>query len=410
VTGRRRQIGSEVRRSAVDHSCGGAGGDGDAVEDDGLDGEAGAEAEEDAPVEALAGGGVAVLRGALAHLVEDEEHAGTGHVAVLGEDVPGGAHPGLVQAHLGLHLVQDGGAAGVRHPEDGVPVGDAQRLEGLLQRALDVLGDEPRHVLEQVEGEPDLAEVPVDGALRVRQQGLGGGHQLEQRPLHALVGVGADDDGRGPVPEQRLPHQRVEVRLGRPAERDGGDLGADHQHPRAAVVLGEVLGHAQHRAAGEAPLLVHHEAVHGGAQPQELGELVVGAGHVDAGGGAEDEVRDPGPRLAPLLDRLLRRRLPELGHLHHHDVLPRVQRRRHVRAHVGVLVQELLRQVHVALPDHRLVACAQQKSQPHNGTTTTRRRRRRRRRRQRTDVKAARCQLPFFLHTAAGQITMGVIN
>ncbi|KAK2995967.1 hypothetical protein RJ640_026006 [Escallonia rubra] len=37
-------------------------------------------------------------------------------------------------------------------------------------------------------------------------------------------------------------------------------------------------------------LLVHHEPLDGGAELEELGELVVGAGHVDAGAGAEDEM------------------------------------------------------------------------------------------------------------------------
>nr|ACN25787.1 unknown [Zea mays] len=342
----------------MDDSGGGgrSGGDGDAVEHDGLDGEARAEAEEDAPVEPLAGGGLAVLGGALAHLVQDEEHAGAGHVAVLGEDVAGGAHPGLVQPDPGLHLVQDGGPAGVRHPEDGVPVGDAERLERVLQRALDVLGDEPGHVLEQVERQPHLAEVAVDGALRVGQDGLRRRHELEQRALDPPVRVGAHHDGRRAVAEQRLPHERVQVRLGRPAERHGRDLRAHHQDPRPAVVLRQVLGHAQHRAAREAPLLVHHQAVHGRAQPQRLGQLVVGARHVHPRRGAEHQVRDPRLGLPPLLDRLLRRRLPQLRHLRHHHVLPRVQRRRHVRAHARVLRQELLRQVHVPLPDHRLVA------------------------------------------------------
>ena len=111
-----RPAGDDRRRSLM------RGGDGDAVEDDGLDCEAGAEAEEDAPVEALAGGGAAVLGGALAHLVEDEEHAGARHVAILSQDVAGGTEPGLVDASLGLDHVQYGRAARVRHPEDGVPV------------------------------------------------------------------------------------------------------------------------------------------------------------------------------------------------------------------------------------------------------------------------------------------------
>ncbi|BAT14280.1 Os11g0530650, partial [Oryza sativa Japonica Group] len=289
------------------------------------------------------------------HLVEDEEHAGARHVAVLGQHVARRPHPLLVQPNLRLHLVQDRRTSGVRHPEDGVPVRDPQRCERVAQRALDVLRDEPRHVLEQVERQPDLPQVAVDGALAVREDGLARRHHLEQRPLDGLVGVGADDHRRRAVAEQRLPDHGVEVGLGGPPERHRRDLGAHGEDARAAVVLGEVLGDAEHRAAGEAPLLVHHEAVHVGPQAEHLGELVVGAGHVDAGGGAEDEVGDAGARLPPLLDRLLRRRLPQLGDLDDDDVLPRVQRRRHVRAHVGVLLQDLLRQVHVPLPDLRLV-------------------------------------------------------
>ncbi|TVU51386.1 hypothetical protein EJB05_02812, partial [Eragrostis curvula] len=333
----------------------------DAAEDDGLDGKSRAEPEEDAPVLALAGGGQPILGGALAHLVEDEEHAGAGHVAVLGEDVARGPKPVAVEAELGLDLVKDGGA-GVRGPEDGVPVGDAERREGVVQHAADVPGDEPRHVLEEVEGEPFLAEVAVDGALRLREDGLRRRHQPEQRPLLAggkVVVMGADDHRGGAVAEERLADERVEVGLGRAPERDGGDLGAHDQDPRAAVVLGEVLGDAEHRAAGEAALLVQHEAAHGGAQAEQPDEAVVGAGHVHAGGGADDEVRDRGPRLAPLLERRLRRRRAQLGDLRHHHVLPRVQRRRLVRADVGILLQDLLRQtqlVGVAVPMANTVA------------------------------------------------------
>ncbi|TVU25125.1 hypothetical protein EJB05_27606, partial [Eragrostis curvula] len=319
--------------------------DWDAAENDGLGSEARAKAEEDTPVHALAGGGEALLGRAPAHLVEDEEHAGAGHVAVLSEDVACGAEPGLVKPQLGLGPVQDGRAAGVRHPEDGVPVGDAQRLERRLEQALDVRGDEVRHAFLQVEGEAHLAEVAQDGVVRVRHERLLGRHQLEQRPLAGglVDGAGADHDRRRAVAEEGLADHGVDVGGGGPAEGDGGDLGAHDEHPCAAVVLGEVLGDAEHGAAGEAALVVEHDPVHRGPQAQELGGPEVGAGHVHAGGGAEDEVGDLGPRLAPLSQRLLRRLRAELGHLLHKDVVPHVERRRRVRGHVGVLLQELLR-------------------------------------------------------------------
>ncbi|BAT00623.1 Os07g0215050, partial [Oryza sativa Japonica Group] len=197
------------------------------------------------------------------HLVEDEEDGGAGHVAVLGEDVAGGAHAGLVEGDLLLNLVEDGRTARVHHPEDGVPVVDAERHEGVGERALDTVGYELRDVLGQVEGETHLAEVPHDGVLRARQDGLARRHNLEQRPLiGCLVGVRADDHRRCAVAEERVPDEGVEVRLGRPPEGHRHDLRAHHQHPRAAVVLGQVLGHAQHRATGEAPLLVHHQPLH----------------------------------------------------------------------------------------------------------------------------------------------------
>lgn len=75
------------------------------MEHDGLDGEARAEAEEHAPIQALPSGGVAFLGRALTHLVQNEEDARTGHVAVLREDMPGGMHPLLVEIGLRLHHV-----------------------------------------------------------------------------------------------------------------------------------------------------------------------------------------------------------------------------------------------------------------------------------------------------------------
>ena len=66
----------KVNRGRKERSCDCMGIDGDAVEDDGLHGETGAKAEEDAPVHSLTCCGVAILSRTFTHLIQDEEHAG----------------------------------------------------------------------------------------------------------------------------------------------------------------------------------------------------------------------------------------------------------------------------------------------------------------------------------------------
>ena len=67
----------------------------------------------------------------------------------------------------------------MRDPEEGVPVGDSQRLEGLHQALLDVLGNEAGDILEEVKCEPNFSEMPVDGTITVRKDGLGRRDQLK---------------------------------------------------------------------------------------------------------------------------------------------------------------------------------------------------------------------------------------
>lgn len=295
------------------------------VEYDGLDGEPRSEPEEHSPVEPLTGGLEPVLDALPPHLVQDKDDASTGHVTVLAQHVPGGPELLGLELELSLDLVQDGRAARMRYPEDRVPVRDAQGPERLHQALLDVLRDQAGDVFQEVEGQADLAEVPIDGPVAVREDRLGGRDQLVQRLLHPGYRVRPDYDGGRAVPEQGLANEAVQVGVARAAEGDGGDLGADYEDPGAPVVLGQVLGHPEDSAAGEAALLVHHEALDRGAEAEELGQLVVGARHVDAAGGAEDQVGDLGLGLAPLLDGLLGGFLTQLGNLHHHHVLPGVQ-------------------------------------------------------------------------------------
>ena len=149
----------------------------------------------------------------------------------------------------------------------------------------------------------------------------------------------------------------------RAAERDGGDLGADHENSCAAVVLGEILGETEDGAAGEAALLVHHQSLDGRTEAEEFGELVVRAAHVDAAGGAEDEVGDLRLGQPPFLYGLRCCFLAEPRDLDRHHVLPRVEGGGHVGADFGVLFQDLFGQVHVTLLDHRLLTCNHRRAQ-----------------------------------------------
>ena len=113
--------------------------------------------------------------------------------------------------------------------------------------------------------------------------------------------------------------------VARATERHSCDLRTDNEDTGSPVVLSQVLGEAEDRAASEATLLVHHEALDGGAEAQELGELVVGAGHVDTASGAEDQVGDLGLGLAPFLDGLGSSLFAQSRDLNNHHVLPCIQ-------------------------------------------------------------------------------------
>ena len=139
-----------------------------------------------------------------------------------------------------------------------------------------------------------------------------------------------------------LVDERLEVAfLGR-SEHHDGELGADDEDARAAVVLGQVLGDAQRGGAGEAAAEVEHGSAHGGAEAQELHQPEVHTWDVRAGVGGHDEVRDVGGRAAPLGDRLARCRRRELRHRGLDDVEPRVQGRRRPVQELRVRGQERL--------------------------------------------------------------------
>lgn len=127
---------------------------------------------------------------------------------------------------------------------------------------------------------------------------------MKERSFYGKVRIGADDDSRGAITEQRPSDHAVKVGPRRSAEVHDGDLGADGEDTSTAIVLGEVLGMAKDGGAGEATLLVEHGAADRGVEAEKLGELVVGAEHVDAAGGAEDEMGDVGLGSPPLLDGL----------------------------------------------------------------------------------------------------------
>ncbi|KAI3794209.1 hypothetical protein L1987_36838 [Smallanthus sonchifolius] len=96
-------------------------------------------------------------------------------------------------------------------------------------------------------------------------------------------------------------------------ERDRGELRRHHKNMRTLVILRNVFSHTENRATRETPLLVHHEAFDQRAEAEEFGEPVVGTGHVDSGGGAEDEMGDVGFGFAPFLMALTASSFPSLG-------------------------------------------------------------------------------------------------
>ncbi|WVZ49053.1 hypothetical protein U9M48_000434 [Paspalum notatum var. saurae] len=165
-------------------------------------------------------------------------------------------------------------------------------------------------------------------------------HDLEDRELHWYDGVGAQDHGGRAVAEEHLVDERLVVSILGPSEEHEGELCADHQYARAAVILSEILGEAQRGGAREAAVEVEHAAAHGGAEAQEVDQAEVHAGDVRAGVGGDDEVGDVGCRAAPLGDRLLAGRRRELRHRGLDDVKARVQGRRGPVEELRVGVQE----------------------------------------------------------------------
>lgn len=117
----------------------------DATEHHHLDGDTWAETEEDPPLEPMARGGHLLRLGRLPDLVEDEQHGGAGHVAVLCEHLPCSPELVLLQPQLRFDLTEDLGTAWMRHPEDRVPISYAERMKCFDQAALDAVGYEVGH-------------------------------------------------------------------------------------------------------------------------------------------------------------------------------------------------------------------------------------------------------------------------
>jgi len=249
----------------------------------------------------------------------------------------------------------------VHVPEQVVPFGAnnaAERRESVGETALDVVADEDGDLPGgDVAAVAAPGEVHGDDVLGLRYDGLRGGHDLEQRAL-GRQWVGTDDDGPSAVAEQALVDERLEAPLLGPVEEQDGDLGADDEHARAAVVLGQVPGEAQRGGAREAAVEVEHGAAHGRAEAQERDQTEVDARDVRAGVGGDDEVRDVGGRAAPLGDGLPAGLRGELRHGGLDDVQPRVEGRRGVVEELRVRAQQLLGVVQVALLHAQLLAWA----------------------------------------------------
>ena len=117
---------------------------------------------------------------------------------------------------------------------------------------------------------PAFPEPYVEQLLRPRYQGLRGKHHLEERVLDRVHDVGADDDRSRSVSKQRLRDEGVKsVPFMGATEGGDGELYADHEHARAAVVLSEVLGQAQGSAAGRATIELEHGAADVGAEAKD---------------------------------------------------------------------------------------------------------------------------------------------
>ncbi|BAT14269.1 Os11g0529150 [Oryza sativa Japonica Group] len=159
-----------------------------------------------------------------------------------------------------LHDVQDLPPAGVHRPEEVVPAAMGDMLaDSLGQALLDVVAHHRRELERRAEHQAGRVELPFGAALAFGQHRLRGGHHLEHL---ALIPASADDDGARAIAEQRLPDDRVDMPLLGRAEQGEAELGADDEHARAGVVLGEVLCDAEHGGGCGAPVEVHRRALH----------------------------------------------------------------------------------------------------------------------------------------------------
>ena len=109
-----------------------------------------------------------------------------------------------------------------------------------------MLRDEPREIKGDVDVNSAFPKPYVGLLLRPRYWGLRGGHNLEERELRTVNGVGTDDDSARGVTEQRLRYEGAEpVPFVWGPERGDGELDTNNKHTCAVVVLGVVLGQAK---------------------------------------------------------------------------------------------------------------------------------------------------------------------
>src|SRR5215218_10957849 len=107
------------------------------AEEEGLEGEAGAEGEGDDP---LARFDLAASE----QLLEDEQDGGRGAVAAVGQDLAGAGHLGVAEAEAPLHPVDDLGPARMDGPVDDVVEDEAVGLEELVHQTADLPLDQGR--------------------------------------------------------------------------------------------------------------------------------------------------------------------------------------------------------------------------------------------------------------------------
>ncbi|KAH0888181.1 hypothetical protein HID58_050611 [Brassica napus] len=77
-----------------------------------------------------------------------------------------GSHLLCLESKLLLNLVKDRWTTRVSDPKEGVP-----RFKRFFKTLLYVLGDEPRDVLEEMEGESHFPQVSIYGSIRVGKNG-----------------------------------------------------------------------------------------------------------------------------------------------------------------------------------------------------------------------------------------------